>query len=78
MGAQVPGAPATGLSRWGEVSRLGPGIQIFLTGFSGSRGYSNFGIAADRNHTLKWLFPQEKATFQCTQKDRVNSEIALA
>jgi len=39
--------------------------------------YSNFGIAVDRNLTLKWLFPQEKATFQCNQKDHVNSEIAL-
>jgi hypothetical protein len=52
--------------------------------------YSNFGIAVDRNLTLKWLFPfrgphgkvfvrgvEEKATFQCTQKDHVNSEIAL-
>jgi len=42
-----------------------------------SRLDSNFGIAVDRNLTLKWLFHQENATFQCTQKDYVNSEIAL-
>jgi hypothetical protein len=30
--------------------------------------YSIFGIAVDRKHKLKWLFPQEKATFQCSQE----------
>jgi hypothetical protein len=28
------------------------------------RGYSIFGIGVDRSHAAKWLFPQEKATFQ--------------
>jgi hypothetical protein len=40
-------------------------------------GYSIFGIAVDRKHSFKWLFPQEKATFQCTQKVYVYSENAL-
>src|ERR1019366_3559487 len=30
--------------------------------------YSSFGIGADRKHALKWLFPQEKATFHRAQK----------
>jgi hypothetical protein len=29
--------------------------------------YSILGIAVNRNLTVKWLFPQEKATFQCSQ-----------
>ena len=41
------------------------------------RAYSSFGIAADRRHTLKWLFHQEKATFLCTQEVYTNSENAL-
>jgi UTP--glucose-1-phosphate uridylyltransferase len=40
--------------------------------------YSKFGIAVDRSLTVKWLFPQEKATFQCTKKGYTNSEFALA
>ena len=40
-------------------------------------GYSIFGIAVDRKHILKWLFPQEKATFQCTQEVSAYSENAL-
>src|SRR5580658_2982408 len=39
--------------------------------------YGIFGIAVDRNLTLKWLFSQEKATFQCRQKDHIDSESAL-
>ena len=38
--------------------------------------HSIFGIAVDRKHTLKWLFPQEKATYQCTQEVSVYSENA--
>jgi hypothetical protein len=30
--------------------------------------YSIFRIAVDRNHTLKWIFPQEKATLDELQK----------
>ena len=40
--------------------------------------YSIFGIAVDRMHKLEWLFQQGKATFQCSQKVYVYSEIALA
>src|ERR1035437_8048294 len=29
-------------------------------------GYSIFGIGVDRRHYANWLFPQEKATFQCS------------
>jgi hypothetical protein len=39
--------------------------------------YSIFGIAVDRRHALKWLFPQEKATFHRPQKVYVYSENAL-
>jgi hypothetical protein len=28
--------------------------------------YSIFGIGVDRRHYAKWLFPQEKATSQCS------------
>jgi len=30
--------------------------------------YSIFGIAVDRKHTLKWLFPQKKPPFTALQK----------
>jgi hypothetical protein len=40
--------------------------------------YSIFGIGVDRKHTLKWLFPQEKATFHGTEKVYMYSENALA
>ena len=46
-------------------------------GIAALAAYSIFGIAVDRKHTLKWLFPQEKATFQCSQKVYVYSENAL-
>ena len=39
--------------------------------------YSVFGIAVDRRKTLKWLFPQEKATFHNPEKVYVYSENAL-
>lgn len=52
----------------GEFSRLLPDFGLH---------YSIFGIAVDRKLTLKRLFPQEKATLQCSQKDYVNSENAL-
>jgi len=39
--------------------------------------YSIFGITVDRKHNVKWLFPQEKATFHCSQKDYMYSENAL-
>src|ERR1039458_2423341 len=42
-----------------------------------SRPYSSFGIGVDRKHALKWLFPQEKATFHRAQKVYVYSETAL-
>jgi hypothetical protein len=42
------------------------------------RGYSIFGIGVARNRTLKWLFPQEKATFHSAQKVYVYSESAPA
>jgi hypothetical protein len=29
------------------------------------RGYSSLRIAINRRHAAKWLFPQEKSTFQC-------------
>ena len=35
--------------------------------------YSILGITVNRKLTLKWLFPQEKATLQCAQKDYINS-----
>jgi hypothetical protein len=31
-------------------------------------GYSIFGIGVDRKRTLKWIFPQEKATFTALKK----------
>ena len=40
--------------------------------------YSVFGIAVDRRKTLKWLFPQEKATFHNPEKVYVYSENAIA
>jgi hypothetical protein len=39
--------------------------------------YSIFGIGVYRRHYAKWLFPQEKVTFQCSQKVYVYSENAL-
>jgi hypothetical protein len=36
-----------------------------------------FGIGVGRKHALKWLFPQEKATFHRAQKVYVYSETAL-
>jgi len=39
--------------------------------------YSIFGIGVDRKHTLKWLFPQEKATYHGTEKVYMYSENAL-
>jgi hypothetical protein len=39
--------------------------------------YSIFGIAVDRSHALKWLFPQEKVTFHGSQKVYAYSENAL-
>jgi hypothetical protein len=39
---------------------------------------SIFGIGVDRKHTLKWLFPQEKATFDGSQKVYMYSENALS
>jgi hypothetical protein len=39
--------------------------------------YSIFGIAVDRKQILKWLFPQEKATFYGSQKVYTYSENAL-
>ena len=39
--------------------------------------YRIFGIGVDRKHTLKWLFPQEKATFHGTEKVYMYSENAL-
>ena len=42
-----------------------------------SKSYSIFGIGVDRKHTLKWLFPQEKATFHGTEKVYMYSENAL-
>ena len=47
------------------------GFRKFIT-------YSIFGIGADRKHTLKWLFPQEKATFHGTEKVYMYSENAPA
>ena len=46
-------------------------------GLSTTTGYSVFGIAVDRRKTLKWLFPQEKATFHNPEKVYVYSENAL-
>jgi hypothetical protein len=40
-------------------------------------GYSIFGITVDRKQTLKWLFPQEKATLHAPLKVYVYSENAL-
>ena len=40
--------------------------------------YSGFGIAADRKHELKWLFPQEKATLHNAFWEHTNSETALS
>jgi hypothetical protein len=34
-------------------------------------------MGVDRKHTLKWLFPQEKATFHGTEKVHMYSENAL-
>ena len=42
-----------------------------------SETYSIFGIGVDRKHILKWLFPQEKATFHGSKKVYVYSENAL-
>jgi hypothetical protein len=42
-----------------------------------SGGYSIFGIDIDRKHTLKWLFPQEKATLHGTLEVYVYSGNAL-
>jgi hypothetical protein len=39
--------------------------------------YSIFGIGVDRKHILKWLFPQEKATFHGSKKVYMYSENAL-
>src|ERR1035441_717172 len=39
--------------------------------------YSIFGIGVVGNRALKWLFPQEKATFHSAQKVYVYSESAL-
>jgi hypothetical protein len=41
-------------------------------------GYRIFGIDVDRKHTLKWFFPQEKATFRGSQNVYVYSENALS
>ena len=40
-------------------------------------GYSTFGIGVVRNHALKWLFSQEKATLHSAQKIYMYSESAL-
>jgi hypothetical protein len=40
-------------------------------------GYSIFGIGVDRKHEAKWVFPQEKATFDYSRKVYVYSENAL-
>jgi thermostable 8-oxoguanine DNA glycosylase len=44
---------------------------------SETRDYSIFGIGVDRKHILKWLFPQEKATFHGSKKVYMYSENAL-
>jgi hypothetical protein len=40
-------------------------------------GYSIFGIGADRRKEAEWLFHQEKATLQSSQKVHMYSENAL-
>jgi hypothetical protein len=40
-------------------------------------GFSIFGIGVDRKHILKWLFPQEKATFHGSKQVYMYSENAL-
>jgi hypothetical protein len=62
---------------------LNPGLSHLTPGLSFERArlqpcrYSIFGNGVDRKHTLKWPFPQEKATFHCSQKVYVYSENAL-
>ena len=55
---------------------------VAVRSFGGARlraltNYSSFGIGVDRKHALKWLFPQEKATFHRAQRVYVYSETAL-
>jgi hypothetical protein len=42
-----------------------------------SHAYNIFGIDVDRKHTLKWLFPQDKATFHGAQEVHVFSVNAI-
>jgi hypothetical protein len=42
------------------------------------QGYSSFGITVDRKHTLKWLFPQARATLLAPHQGHTNSETALS
>jgi hypothetical protein len=48
----------------------------FVSNLARQIAYCIFGIGVDRKHTLKWLFPQEKATFHGTEKVYMYSENA--
>jgi hypothetical protein len=68
------GAPSTRSLRDGVESDDRPRARSSHQAASRSTGnYSILGITVNRKLTLKWLFPQEKATFQCAQKDYINS-----
>jgi len=55
--AGTGGAHVFGSAGEGAESRAWAGLN-----------YSIFRITVDRNHSLKWLFPQEKATFDELQE----------
>jgi hypothetical protein len=60
------------------IPSLAPVGLATAASFMQSEIYSIFGIGVDRKHTLKWLFPQEKATFHGAEKVYMYSENALA
>ncbi|HEX4028816.1 MAG TPA: hypothetical protein VHX20_00540 [Terracidiphilus sp.] len=54
---------------WVVIGGAKPFYEVYFHLNSPSlEGYSISRIAVDRNLTTKWLFPQERATFQCAQE----------
>jgi uncharacterized protein YndB with AHSA1/START domain len=70
VSATIPAAPKQVYDAWlsskghTQMTEAGAKVSARVGGsFTAWDGYSIFGIAVGRKHTLKWLFPQEKATF---------------
>ena len=79
---QTPGLPARPSPFLGTKKSAARGLPLAATGPDCDRialcmkhrsCYSILGIAVDRKHARKWLFPQEKVTLRCTRKGHTNS-----